>query len=58
MGWRSLASVLASIWRTRSRVTPNSLADLLERPHLPVVETEAETDDLLLPVGQLGRAPP
>ena len=47
-GWRSLRSAWDSIWRMRSRVRPNSLSDLLERPWTPVVEAEAEPEDALL----------
>ena len=37
----------------RSRVTPNSLPDLLERAGLAVDEPEPQPHDLLLPLGQL-----
>ena len=43
-----LAQRMDSIWRIRSRVRPNSCADLLERSRTPVIEAEPKPDDPLL----------
>ncbi len=48
-----MASVFDSIWRMRSRVTPNSLAHLFERAGLTVVEAEPQPHHRLLAVVQL-----
>ena len=44
--------VLDSIWRIRSRVTPNILADLFERARPAVGEAEPQPDDFRFALGE------
>ena len=48
----------AWIWRTRSRVTPSSRGELLERGDVAAVETVAALDHHALALGQLGEPSP
>ena len=56
LGWRSLRSAFASIWRMRSRVTLNCLptSSSVREYGVSVVEAEAEGEHLALAVGERG----